>query len=308
MTHQPETPQELMPGVWCFRANRWRTNAVLAIRDGRAMVYDPCWTPDEILSLKAVADAGAPGRQWLVLSHADCDHICGVPFFPDATVVGERRSASLVENGSAAAQLAGAAAVWGLKIPTVLRVDHEVEAGSPVHIGPFDMETIDTAGHAPDGIAYVLTADRLMLSGDYLSASMFPLVWWSLKESARATERLLAAIEQFDPLWIVPGHGPVLGADRARTVGLEDLEYFRALTQVAAQADQDNLSWAEAVSALIAIEPPRPSEPDMEFLAPRLLNATRALYERGLDPPEAALTPWEYLTPPGGLDLTPTKG
>jgi cyclase len=289
-------PVEIAAGVWHFQTRTWRTNALMIVRDDATLLFDPCWTPEEIRRMRDAAERAATPEQHLLLSHADCDHVCGVPFFPEATVVADRRSAALVADGSAAAQLASAASVWGLDLPTDLRVDRALEPGEALSIGGVRLATVDAAGHSPDGLAYALADERLLFAGDYLSASMCPLVWWSVAESARATERLLAAIDEHGVEWVVPGHGPLLTAEEAIAVGRADVAYFHALERAAAEAGSQGLSYAEAVCASIAVEPPRASEADMEFLAPRLLNATRALSAVGIEPPATNPQPWDYLT------------
>ncbi|HMJ03635.1 MAG TPA: hypothetical protein VK506_11870, partial [Conexibacter sp.] len=98
--------------------------------------------------------------------------------------------------------------------------------------------------------------------------------------------------------WVVPGHGPLLTAEEAIAVGRADVAYFHELERAALEAGTQGLSFAEAVCASIEVEPPRASEPDMEFLAPRLLNATRALSAVAIEPPATNPQPWDYLTGP----------
>ena len=70
------------------------------------------------------------GSRFLLVTHADYDHVCGIPCFPDAQVVAGAGAAVKLEDGSAAAGLLSGGAEWGVEWPTDLRVDRGVTAAS----------------------------------------------------------------------------------------------------------------------------------------------------------------------------------
>ena len=131
------------------------------------------------------------------------------------------------------------AAKWGLEFAGDVRVDRVVEAGAEIEVGSYRVHTVEARGHAVDGLGYVIEEEGLFAVGDYLMRSQYPMVWWSLREARRSTERLLEAIDRFDLRLVVPGHGPLLSVDEARTVGEEDLAYFAAVEEAADQAHRD---------------------------------------------------------------------
>jgi glyoxylase-like metal-dependent hydrolase (beta-lactamase superfamily II) len=81
-------PYDLGGGAWSFQAPLWQTNSLLAVAGaGDALLCDPAITPEEIGAIAREAKQRARGRSFLLVTHADYDHVCGIPYFPDAEVV-----------------------------------------------------------------------------------------------------------------------------------------------------------------------------------------------------------------------------
>jgi glyoxylase-like metal-dependent hydrolase (beta-lactamase superfamily II) len=206
-------------------------------------------------------------------------------FFPDAEVVVEERSADLIDSGAAEAQLRGALDDWGNDLPIDIRYDRTIKVGERFTIGNFGITVIDAAGHMMDGAAYVFENEKLLAPGDFICDSMCPLAWWSVGHSRETLGRLVQALDDFEIDYVVPGHGSVLDREAARRVAQTDLEYFKALEAAVREAKQADLSWADSMVKLLKIPVPRPSEPDIEIYSPAVMNAKRALIERGTTKP-----------------------
>ena len=78
---------------------------------------------------------------------------------------------------------------------------------------------------------------RVLVAGDYLSTVEIPTV-----DAGATVETYLATLERLRALvgeseHVVPGHGPVLGGDRALSVLEEDLAYLLALAKKGAAAE-----------------------------------------------------------------------
>ena len=271
-------PVELAAGISVFQAPLWQTNSLLALSGSDALVCDPCWTPAEISALHERASAQS-GDVQLLLTHADYDHTCGIGLFAEATVVAGATTAERIESGEAAKGLATAGREWGLEWPGEPRVDRVVEAGVEISCGSFRIETIDARGHVADGLAFVLPDQHLLLPGDYLSAITYPYVTASVEESRRTIERLLEALERPEIAWVVPGHGPPLERDDARTIGHTDLAYLERLAAAAHRAVERGLSPGDSLLAAFAVQPPRANTDDFEVFSLRARNAERALAE-----------------------------
>ena len=272
---------DLGGGVWSFQAPLWQTNSLLAV-SGDALLCDPAFTPEEIGAIAAEAKRRSAGRSFLLVTHADYDHLCGIPYFPDAEVAAGAATAAKLRDGSAAAGLASGGAEWGVEWPSDLRVDRELAAGE-VDLGSFRVAVIDTPSHGREGLGYVLLEQGILLPGDNLSAITIPLLAGSLARAREAAERLLGALDRYALRHVVPGHGPVLAPDEARRIGEEDLRYLEQLDASAREAASEGLSPGYAVVHVYEVELPRPNTVDFEIYGIHGGNARLALREQGIE-------------------------
>jgi hydroxyacylglutathione hydrolase len=267
--------QDLGEGVWVSQTPLWQTNAVFARADSDALLCDPCYTPDEIERLVALArETGGP--IYLLLTHGDFDHVCGIGYVSEAVVVAGAGTAERIEGGTAADELAAAGVEWGVEWPTDLRVDRVVEPGL-LECGAFQVEAIEATGHTVDGLAYVLVEQGVLLPGDYLSDMTYPFIGGGLAATIATVRRLLDALERYDLRWVVPGHGRPLTAEEAAAVGASDLAYLEDLARAVGEAAADGLMAGRALLHVFAVEPPRETTPDFEIYALRSANARSVL-------------------------------
>jgi glyoxylase-like metal-dependent hydrolase (beta-lactamase superfamily II) len=266
---------DLGEDVWVSQTPLWQTNAVLARSGEDALLCDPCFTADEIERLAALArETGGPIQ--LLITHGDFDHVCGIGCIPEAVVVAGAATAERITSGMAGEQLAAAGAEWGVAWPTALRVDRIVEPGR-LQCGGFEVEAIEATGHTPDGLAYVLVEQGVLLPGDYLSDMTYPFVLGRLDEAIATVQRLLDALERHDLRWVVSGHGRALTPGEAAAVGASDLAYLEALARAVVEARADGLSPGDALLHVFEVEPPRETTPDFEIYALRSANARTVL-------------------------------
>jgi glyoxylase-like metal-dependent hydrolase (beta-lactamase superfamily II) len=272
-------PVDLGGGVWHYQTALWRTNSILAVAGTEALLCDPNWEPAEIRAIRADAAARAGRATHLLLTHADYDHTCGIGFFPEAEVVAGPETAERIASGEAAKSLAEAGGEWGLEWPGELRVDRIVRPGESFAAGAFPVTAIEARGHQSDGLAYLLPEQGLLLPGDYVSATEYPLVAGSLEAYRRTLERLLEALAQHDLRLVVPGHGPVLSPDEARRVAEDDLAYVERLQGAALSARAEGLAPGWGLVSVYGVVPPRPAPDDFEMFSLRTINARAALAE-----------------------------
>ncbi|GGA71098.1 hypothetical protein GCM10011490_22190 [Pseudoclavibacter endophyticus] len=277
----PGILSELSPTVTHLQGTVWQCNCILIHRGDHAVLIDSCWNDHDV---QVMRDRAGDVPTTLLVTHADIDHICSVGFFPDARVVLSPEGAERLANGSAEHDLAAESAKWNLDLKPRLRVDQIVGPAERFMVGGLHVRTVAARGHAYDGLGLFIEEEGLFAVGDYLMKSQHPMVWWSLSEARRSTERLLEAIESFQPERVVPGHGPLLSADEASEVGEADLAYFEEVERVADEAHRAGLSPREWHLAVESVPVPRPCAPDIEMLAPRLLNAAATFRDRGVHP------------------------
>jgi glyoxylase-like metal-dependent hydrolase (beta-lactamase superfamily II) len=271
--------RDLGGGVRQSQNPLWQTNSMLAVADGETLLCDPGLMPGDLETL-AMEAGRAGGAIYLLVTHADFDHTCGIGFFPGATVVAGEATAAAIESGEAGRLLAAAAPDWGATWPLELRVDRPLTPGEHV-LGRFRIEAIEAPGHTADGLAFILLDQGVLLPGDYLSAMTYPFVTASFAEARATHERLLAALERHELRWVVPGHGPPLTPADARVIGQADLAYLEALETAARHAHERGLSPGRALVSVFGVEPPRATTDDFEVYGIRAFNARKALAETG---------------------------
>jgi hydroxyacylglutathione hydrolase len=276
----------LQGGMLVLRSQLWATNSVIVPADDACLVCDPSIFADEIEEIRTATHGYS--HVYLLVTHSDFDHVCGVPAFAEATVIAGATTAGAIADGTAARKLEEARREWGAAWGGPLRTD--VVAGpEPLPCGGLTTVAVDCAGHAGDGSAFVVCEHGLLLPGDYLSAVCHPIVLSSVEASVAANERLLRAIDEYAIATVVPGHGPALDRRQAAQIGREDTEYLRALQAAAAKA-LDNDADA-ALMRVRAVPSPRPARPDFEALDLRSANAGVALAEAGHPAFQVPLTP-----------------
>jgi hydroxyacylglutathione hydrolase len=269
---------DLGGGVTVFQAPLWQTNALVAVSGGDALLCDPAMTPDEIAAIAAEAEGR---RSFLVVTHADYDHVCGIPYLPDAEVVAGADTAAKIRDGSAAKGLESGGAEWGVQWPEELRVDRVVEPGE-LELGSFRVAAIDCPSHGREGLGYVLLDQGVLLPGDNVSAITIPLLAGSLHRALVAAEGLLAVLDRYELRHVVPGQGPPLAPERARQIADEDLRYLEKLDAAAREAAYERLSPGYALVHVYEVEPPREDTTDFAIYDIRGGNARLALKEHGL--------------------------
>jgi hydroxyacylglutathione hydrolase len=272
--------QDLGGGVWQFQASLWQTNSLLAGADGEILLVDPALAPEEIEAIRAEVDDRGKGPVHLLATHGDFDHVCGIPYLPEAEVVAGEAAAGRIRD-DAAEELTAAGEEWGFAWRTDgLRVDRVVAAGE-LRCGAFRVEAFEAPSHGREGLAFVLRDQGILCPGDHLSAITYPLVAESVERTAVATEGLLEVLDRHELRWVVPGHGAALEPDEARAVGEADLAYLTALREAAGEAAAEGLSQGDALLHVFAVEPPRANTDDFEIYGIRAGNARQALAEAG---------------------------
>lgn len=272
----PEEPRDLGRDTWHFQSPLWQTNSILAVADGEVLVCDPAYTPEEIESIRHRAERLGPGRSYALITHADFDHVCGIPYFAGAEVLAGEQTAHKLRNGTAGEGLAANGPDWGINWPTDLRADRVVEAGE-FECGPFRVAAVDASSHGRDGTAFVLLEQGVLFPGDHVSAITYPLLGGPISRVVDANRSLIAALDQYAVEWVVPGHGHKISSEEARGIAEADLAYLEQLTAAAREAVESGSPPGYALLHTFAVEPPRANTSDFEIYSIRAGNARLAL-------------------------------
>jgi glyoxylase-like metal-dependent hydrolase (beta-lactamase superfamily II) len=260
-----------------FQAPLWQTNSLLVVTGNEAILFDPGVLPVEIETIRSETARRGCHAVRLLITHADFDHVCGIPYFPGAEVACGESTAHSIRSGEAAQGLRDAELEWAAGWSDDLHVDRVIAEGADVTLGASRIEAIGAPSHGRDGLAYVVLEQGVLVTGDHISAVTYPALHGPFSLLRQANERLLEALDRHELRWVVPGHGPALRPAEATAICEADLSYLDRLGAAAREAIQEGLAPGYALLHVYAVEPPRPTTPDFEIYQDRAGNARRLL-------------------------------
>ena len=232
----------LHPEVLLATSAVWQTNCTIVRgpvdREGKgageACVIDSPVLPDELDALPTLLEqSGFPSPSGLLATHGDWDHLLGRLAFPGLALGCAESTAERLRASPGEAQRELRAFDKGLLIerprPLALGSVQALPVPGRCGIGDHELELHPADGHTVDGMAVWIPWACVLVVGDYLSTVEPP----TLNDGGGDRDAYLATLERLRPLvasaeHIVPGHGPVLNAERALEV-LE--ENVASLTQ-----------------------------------------------------------------------------
>jgi glyoxylase-like metal-dependent hydrolase (beta-lactamase superfamily II) len=210
----------------------WQTNCTIVRGpvEGawETFVIDSPVLPAELEALPTLLrQSGFPSPNGLLATHGDWDHLLGRLAFPDVALgCAESTSARLTATpGAAQRELRAFDRGFYVERPHPLMLGRV--QGLPVPgrcgIGEHELELHPADGHTGDGMAIWAPWARVLVCGDYLSTVEPPEVadggsTGAYRDTLERLRPLVAAAEH-----VIPGHGPVLDAERALGVLEENL-------------------------------------------------------------------------------------
>ena len=203
--------------------------------EGETFVIDSPVLPDELETLPALlAQAHFPEPSGLLATHGDWDHLLGRLAFPGVALGCAQSTAERLRASPGEAQRELRAFDKSLLIerprPLALGSVQALPIPGRCAVGDRELELHPADGHTPDGMAIVIPWARVLVAGDYLSTVEPPELG-----KGSSVEAYLATLERLRPLvasaeHIVPGHGPVLNAERALKVLEENVALLTQAT------------------------------------------------------------------------------
>ena len=187
---------------------------------GETFVIDSPVLPDELQTLPALLEqARFPSPSGLLATHGDWDHLLGRLAFPGVALGCAQSTAERLRASPGEAQRELRAFDKNLLIerprPLALGSVQALPVPGRCAVGDRELELHPADGHTPDGMAIVIPWASVLVAGDYLSTVEPPELG-----KGSSVEAYLATLERLRPLvegaeHVVPGHGPVLSAERA---------------------------------------------------------------------------------------------
>jgi glyoxylase-like metal-dependent hydrolase (beta-lactamase superfamily II) len=199
---------------------------------GETFVIDSPVLPQELDSLPALIEqARFPAPSGLLATHGDWDHLLGRLAFPGLALGCAESTAERMRAAPGEAQ----------RELRAFDEEHFVERNRPLTlgtvqalpvpgscgIGEHELALHPASGHTGDGVAILIAWAGVLLTGDYLSPVELPVLG-----PAGTAEAYADTLQRLRPLvgsveHVVPGHGHVLGRERALQILDEDLAYVR---------------------------------------------------------------------------------
>jgi glyoxylase-like metal-dependent hydrolase (beta-lactamase superfamily II) len=220
----------------------WQTNCTIVRSGDEAFAIDSPVLPEEIDALPTVLSQGSfPPVVGLLATHADWDHLLGRLAFPEAALGCAVSTAERLRGrpGEAQRELRAFDEQHYLKRPAPLSLGavQALEVPGACELGAHELALHPTEGHTGDGMAVWVPWAGVLVVGDYLSEVEIPVLGegGSPAMYVATLERLRALVAQAQ--FVVPGHGPVLEAERALELLEEDLAYLGALSALDAEAE-----------------------------------------------------------------------
>jgi glyoxylase-like metal-dependent hydrolase (beta-lactamase superfamily II) len=203
--------------------------------EGESFLIDSPVLPDELATLPALLEqARFPAPSGLLATHGDWDHLLGRLAFPGIALGCAQSTAERLRASPGEAQRELRAFDKSLLIerprPLALGSVQSLPVPGRCAVGDRELELHPADGHTPDGMAIVIPWARVLVAGDYLSTVEPPELG-----KGSSVEAYLATLERLRPLvasaeHIVPGHGPVLSAERALGVLEENVALLTQAT------------------------------------------------------------------------------
>ncbi|MBB1242192.1 MBL fold metallo-hydrolase [Streptomyces durbertensis] len=217
-------------GGWCLN------NAGLVVGDDTALLVDTAATEERATALrKAVQRVVPDGPDHLVNTHFHGDHTYGnSQFTPRARVIASARTRADSEEAGLHMQHLWPDVRWGetpLTLPTLT-----FEGELTLHLGSLRAELRDVGpAHTASDVVVWVPERSTVLTGDLVWSGVTPYV---LMGSLSGSLRALSELRALRPEIVVPGHGPVGGAEL-----LDETEaYLRWIGEVAERGKRDRLT------------------------------------------------------------------
>lgn len=235
--------------ITIFQSHLQQTTSTVIETPDLVLVVDPCWFPQEVETIAHHVEKIRGDRPvYLLITHADYDHIIGIGAFPDATLIAShavhtypdeerQRKLTKIENFLSENYLE---AHYPIKFPSV---DIIIEAeGQQLTIGETTLTFYHAQGHTHDGLFTIVEPMGILLAGDYLSDAEFPFIYYSSLDYDHTMGKVEQILSNHEISLLVPGHGSVttdLSEIRRRTQ--ESLQYISDVRTYLLQSRQAEL-------------------------------------------------------------------
>ncbi|HTY97113.1 MAG TPA: MBL fold metallo-hydrolase [Solirubrobacteraceae bacterium] len=203
--------------------------------ESEGFLIDSPVLPEELDSLPGLlGQAGFPEPDGLLATHGDWDHLLGRLAFPELALGCAESTIERLDASPGEAQRELRAFDEELYIerpgPLALGSLQALPVPGRLDIGDREIELHPTGGHTVDGMALLVGWAGVLAVGDYLSPIEIPTIspGGNVEAYLQTLGRLRGLLERVEH--VIPGHGPRMDAERARSVLDEDVAYLEQLS------------------------------------------------------------------------------
>ena len=205
---------KLPKGVQVFERGWLSSNNILFVGDASCALVDSGYSTHSAQTVELVQSAlGTRSLDLLLNTHLHSDHCGGNAALQQAYPELE----TLIPPGQAAL-----VSVWDAETLTYLptgqlcprfKYDGCLLPGAEILLADVMWQIHAAPGHDPHSVVLFEPSSRMLISADALWEKGFGVVFPELEGESAFSEvgATLDLIEQLDPRWVIPGHGPVFG-------------------------------------------------------------------------------------------------
>ena len=275
------TLHPLRDGAYMVEGGRANTGFIVG-RTG-VIVIDAQMTPDGVAKEMALIAGVTPlPVNQIIVSHADPDHVAGLPYYPAGTpILVQENCKSEIMASAADPKWAAVNAIYKKLVNLPFRT---TGTGETATVDGVRLQTIYVApAHTSGDLIVYLPAAKLVYGGDVVltNTGRYPVIHYG--GSSLGWIATMKAILALDADTYVPGHGPIVPKAKLAEM-VRDVEERRAAVKAMVDAGK---SMAEVEAAL-----PEPGASPMFF------DFTQMVYKELTEGYPPASPPWTNLIQP----------
>jgi hydroxyacylglutathione hydrolase len=223
--------------ITIFQSALFQTNSTVVKTEDFILVVDPCWLPEEVLSIRHYVDT-IKGQLpvYLLFTHSDYDHIIGYKAFEADKIFTSEAFIDNPEKENILEQIRQFDDNFYVNRPYPIeypKTDFKVHKDNLHHkVGNTKMSFYLTPGHTADSMMVIIWHLGLCIAGDYLSDVEFPFIYHSSVAYEETLEKMTMIHDRNWFTKLIPGHGsPALTMQDWLNRRIEGLAYIYALRE-----------------------------------------------------------------------------
>ena len=226
--------ERVSDNVYWFQSDVYaQVTAGVVVGPKWSVLIDTLALPDETLAIRDFVERQLQTKiRYIINTHYHADHTWGNCFFPDAVVIAHSRCRELlIERGIPSLEDAkrqnSALRQVEIVLPNITLDSGEMN----LRIGKKLLQIMPAAGHSEDGIAVLVSEDRVLFAGD----AFMPIPYLP-DGNIEAMQAFYESLREMTLENIVQGHGDIILRGEVEPAIDENLAYLDMVTKAAKTA------------------------------------------------------------------------